>query len=96
MRLYPAITLPLARVHPKDCVLDGIHIPQGTALGANAYTVHRDEAIFGSREPYMSVDDFWPERWLLGESERENEKIRAMKRRFWGFGSGGRACVGRQ
>lgn len=85
----------------------------GTAAGSSAHDTHQDKNIFvvqdrSARGAGLSrVDDFYPERWLVGEGrnilrlsadsiQREEERIRIRERRFWAFGCGGRGCVGKQ
>lgn len=92
--------------------IDGYFLPAGTVVGSFAHGIHRDKDTFmvrnwPGRTHLPGVGDFYPERWLVGEGrdilglsadciQHEKERIRAMERRFWAFGSGGRGCVGKQ
>lgn len=93
--------------------IEGYFLPAGTVVGSFAHGIHRDKDIFAVQDrpdggtDLSGVDDFYPERWLVGEGrdipglstdsiQHEEERIRIMERRFWAFGSGGRGCVGKQ
>ena len=59
-------------------------IPPGIRIGAQAYSLHRNEDAFPDPESWI------PMRWQTCDKEsREN-----MMRWFWPFGSGGRMCIG--
>ena len=60
-RLFPPIPIFLRFVTPSEGVYfpDGRFVPGGTALGAAAAAVNRNESIFGP-----NADDWCPERWL--------------------------------
>lgn len=59
------------------------YIPGGTEVGCNAWTVHRDRAVFGD-----DVDDWIPERWL----DPDEQKLKDMERYNFVFGGGSRTC----
>jgi cytochrome P450 len=64
-RLHPPFCLPLERVVPNGGVtVSGVHVPEGTNLGGNAYVVNRDEGVFGKE-----VEEWRPERWLEHSAE---------------------------
>ncbi|EWC46673.1 hypothetical protein DRE_04160 [Drechslerella stenobrocha 248] len=87
LRLHPAVGLLLERVVPEGGVtLAGQYIPAGTIVGCNPWVVHRDPRVYGS-----DVDTFRPERWI----EASPEQRAAMERSDLVFGSGKRACIGR-
>ena len=84
LRLHPAVGMSLPRVVPADGFeIDGKFLPAGTTVGVNPWVVHRDQDVFGE-----DVEAFRPERWL--ERDRAD-----MDRFFFAFGSGARACLGR-
>ncbi|KAG7058454.1 polyketide synthase [Colletotrichum scovillei] len=85
-RMHPPFALPFERVVP-DCGLeiDGYHIPPGTRIGINPWSLHREVSLYGA-EP-----DLWrPERWLCDE-----EKHAAMYNTLLTFGAGHRSCLGK-
>jgi len=84
MRIHPALGQILPRIVPAGGVhLCGKYIPGGTEVGCNAWTVHRDRAVFGD-----DVDDWIPERWL----DTNEEKLKDMERYNFVFGGGSRTC----
>lgn len=85
LRLWPSVPGGQPRVVPKTTSLGGHHnIPAGTVVQAYASVLHREPE--GFPDPFA-----WkPERWL----ESSKEELTVMKRWFWGFGSGGRMCIG--
>ncbi|EFX01133.1 benzoate 4-monooxygenase cytochrome p450 [Grosmannia clavigera kw1407] len=84
LRLYAPLPASEPRVMPTtDVVIDGVHIPAGTVVSMDPYTLHRNPAVF--QDPLA----FRPERWL-GEFGDVSE----MRRWFWAFSSGGRMCIG--
>ncbi|KAK8122617.1 cytochrome p450 alkane protein [Apiospora sp. TS-2023a] len=90
LRIHPIFPL-LGRVSLRDTQLSvggGPHhdrpvfIPKGTTVVMGYYALHRDPDVFGS-----DVEVFRPERW---------DSINPKQWEFLGFGSGNRACLGRQ
>ncbi|KAK5005102.1 hypothetical protein LTR28_008116 [Elasticomyces elasticus] len=87
MRIHPALGQILPRIVPTSGVhLCGKFIPEGTEVGCNAWTVHRDRAVFGD-----DVDDWRPERWL----DSDEHRVKEMDRYIFIFGGGSRTCIGR-
>jgi hypothetical protein len=85
IRVYPPSPALLPRVTPQGgAVIEGYTIPGGITVGTSAHCMHRNPSVF------HSPSTFDPFRWL-GKSE---EKRREMDRWWWGFGSGGRMCLG--
>lgn len=60
-------------------------LPPGTMIGLQAYSVHRNESVFGP-----DVEVFRPERWQT----QDMEHLYAMKEAWITFGSGARTCIG--
>lgn len=92
LRLHPPIGLGLERTAGGFEMPDGYVLPPGTNLGMNSWVVNR-QALFGE-----NVDDFIPERWLRGPGETESQhkdRLNQMRRADIVFGSGARACTGR-
>lgn len=88
-RYNPFLNIPLERIVPATGLeICGKSIPPGTIIGAQAFVVHRDPNVFGTR---YAVDEFRPERWI----EASDEERLAMERGSLGFGSGKRVCLGR-
>jgi cytochrome P450 len=74
------------RTPPQGCTINGFEIPGGIRISGQAYTLHRDDAIFP--DPYT-----WDHtRWLTSSST--DEELRTRHRQFWAFSSGGRMCIG--
>lgn len=85
MRLWPSVPGGQPRKVPRTCSLGGYHdIPIGTVVQSYASVLHRTPEVFP--EP----DQWKPERWL----DANKDELLMMKRWFWGFGSGGRGCLG--
>lgn len=97
LRLYGAAPGSLPRTVPKGGrVLGGHFIPQGMVVSTQAWTLHRDEAIFDRPEEYASyftllsglycqltrIFRFLPERWI--------DPSINMKEAFMPFGGGSR------
>ncbi|KAF2479811.1 cytochrome P450 [Neohortaea acidophila] len=82
LRLYPTIIATLPRKALRDTVVGGMHIPAGTIVGTQNYTIHQNETAF------PDATSFLPERWL----DVKNEE--AMKEAFVPFSIGARACIG--
>ncbi|KAK5999292.1 hypothetical protein QM012_005617 [Aureobasidium pullulans] len=82
-RLNPVFTMALLREVPKGgTVIAGECIPEGTDVSICNHVLHHDEQVFGP-----SLEQFDPERWMDAEYDCTAYLIP--------FGSGHRACVGR-
>ncbi|XP_052017125.1 cytochrome P450 11B1, mitochondrial-like isoform X2 [Apodemus sylvaticus] len=79
LRLYPAGAF-LERILSSDLVLQNYHIPAGTVLTMNLYSMGRNPAVFPRPERYM------PQRWL--------ERKKTFQHLAFGFGV--RQCLGRR
>lgn len=85
LRLWPSVPGGQPRVTPKTCTLgDHPGIPAGTVVQSYASVLHHTPTIFP--DPW----EWKPERWL----QSDPQQLAQMKRWFWGFGSGGRGCLG--
>ncbi|KAJ5131999.1 pisatin demethylase, partial [Penicillium atrosanguineum] len=87
LRIHPG----LGQIIPRDIPAGGLEIcgqylPEGTVVGCNAWTIHRDRNVFGD-----NADEFVPERWLDGTEEQ----LRAMENAIFTFGAGSRICLGK-
>ncbi|KAI1107412.1 cytochrome P450 [Jackrogersella minutella] len=60
-------------------------LPPGTTVGIQAYSLHHNEAVFGT-----AIDEFRPERWEASDEKQ----LHAMKEAWIPFGSGARTCLG--
>ncbi|KAJ5514962.1 hypothetical protein N7463_004514 [Penicillium fimorum] len=81
LRLYTAVPFGLPRlVPPEGAQFNGYNVPGGITVSTQAYSLHRDPAIFP--EP----DSFNPERW-------ENP-TKEMKDASLPFSGGSRICLG--
>lgn len=82
MRLYPTIIATLPRTARHATIVQGIHIPKGTIVGTQNYTIHRDPVAFPDAEAFK------PARWLEKEGEQERKEA------WIPFSVGSRKCVG--
>lgn len=82
LRRYPTIIATLPRSARQATRVSGLHVPQGTIVGTQNYTIHRDPTAFPDAEAFR------PERWL----EKEDEQAR--KDAWTPFSIGSRKCVG--
>ncbi|KAJ5179471.1 hypothetical protein N7492_002681 [Penicillium capsulatum] len=81
LRLYSAVPFGLPRTVPREGAnLVGYQIPAGVTVSTQAYSLHRDPAIFP--DPFKFV----PERW---ESPTKEMKDASLP-----FGGGSRICLG--
>lgn len=86
-RIHPPVGLILERHVPAGGeTISGIHLPEGTVVGINAWVLHRNKEIFGK-----DAHCFRPERWI----ECDPEQLKEMRRNLFTFGAGSRACIGR-
>lgn len=86
LRLHPAAGLPLERIVPRGGVtICGHYLPAGTIVGCNAWTIHRNQRIFGD-----DADAFCPERWLDDPANASE-----MNQFLFSFGAGARTCIGK-
>jgi cytochrome P450 len=89
LRIHPG----LGQLIPRDVPAGGLticgqYLPEGTIVGCNAWTIHRDRGIFGE-----NADEFVPERWLVEDDEEQH--LRAMENAIFTFGAGSRICLGK-
>ncbi|KAH8693272.1 cytochrome P450 [Talaromyces proteolyticus] len=86
LRCYPAVAGPQPRVNHNTsfALARHIHLPAGTRVSAQAYSLHRNSEVFPDPESWK------PRRWLEATPSQHEE----MMRWFWPFGSGSRMCIG--
>ncbi|PWN22638.1 cytochrome P450 [Microstroma glucosiphilum] len=86
LRYHSTSSMGLPRLVPEGgAVICGKHFPAGTTLSVPAYTIHRNQSVWGS-----DADSYNPDRWLATKDARAN-----FERAFVPFSIGPRACVGR-
>ncbi|KAE8353462.1 cytochrome P450 [Aspergillus coremiiformis] len=85
LRRHPAAPGSQPRVTLSATSVLGYPIPPNTRIGAQAYSLHRNEDVF----PHAETWD--PYRWVYASSTKRAE----MMQWWWVFGSGGRMCVGK-
>ncbi|KAF7303415.1 hypothetical protein MIND_00570000 [Mycena indigotica] len=103
LRIYGAVPSLLERVIPESTALNkgclgpdgfdllGYALPPGTIVGTQAWSMHRDPAVFPSPETFL------PERWLVSskeDSEAETARLAQMSSYMMPFGTGSRMCGG--
>ncbi|KAI2628781.1 cytochrome P450 [Hypoxylon sp. NC1633] len=96
-RLHPAAGLPLERIVPEPGVeIAGHYVKGGTIVGCSAWIIHRRPEIWGE-----DVDVHRPERWLVDENlkgeekEEQERRVREMNGMLFQFGMGSRTCIGK-
>ncbi|KAL8921531.1 MAG: hypothetical protein Q9208_005685 [Pyrenodesmia sp. 3 TL-2023] len=87
LRLHPAIPGPQPRITPPTptSIAGSPPLPGGVRVSAQAYSLHRNEMVYGKAEEWQ------PKRWLYLEPQKTEERMRW----FWAFGSGSRGCIGK-
>ncbi len=74
-RIHPPVGLILGRHVPVGGeTISGIHLPEGTVVGINAWVLHQNKTIFGE-----DADRFRPERWV----ESDPEQLKEMRRNLF-------------
>ncbi|KAJ5015941.1 Cytochrome P450 monooxygenase cypX [Colletotrichum sp. SAR 10_99] len=87
LRLYGAAPTPLPRVVPTGGIqLGGYHLPAGTDVATQSWTLHRDPENFSDPESF----DY--SRWMPDGESTNSETAKAA---FTPFGAGSRVCIGR-
>ena len=82
LRLHSPVPALLPRTVPEGGLYTcGHFIPPGCSVGTQAFTMHRDSAVFPAPE------EFQPDRWV--------RPTQAMKDAFRPFGGGSRICIGK-
>lgn len=85
LRLYGAIPSSLKRTACDDLVIEEYHVPRGTDVSVQIYTINRNKDIFAD------PNEFNPARWL---QDAGSEELKAMKFGLFSFGQGARNCIG--
>lgn len=89
LRLWTAIPMTLPRVTTVPMEIAGYRIPEGTNIGVQSYSLHRDPTIF------LEPDTFDYTRWLVdNHKENVSDRRKRMDSQIWSFSSGSRSCIG--
>lgn len=81
LRLHPANCITLPRQSMADAELAGYHIPKGSTILINLFSMGRDSKV------WPRPLEFDPDRWVGGPSGLNDERL-------YTFGNGRRACPG--
>ncbi|KAL6856416.1 cytochrome P450 [Trichoderma novae-zelandiae] len=71
---------------------DGSFVPAGTAIGFNAYVLHRNKEVWGA-----DAEEFRPERWLQADGETADDyknRLQHLNNMDLSFSAGSRKCIG--
>jgi len=92
-RLTPALTAGTFRPAPRDMVMSGYEIPQGTLILTNTHCIQNDSNLMDR------VNEFLPERW----SQQEVQARKGTEKEICdhallrdSFGMGARSCLGQR
>lgn len=86
LRLAPPIPMSFPRYVPKGGrIIDGYHIPEGTIVSCQPYSVHRL-----NEQAFPCPDTFCPERWLEPDGANDRNRL------FFAFSTGARGCTGKK
>lgn len=84
-RLYPVLGMSPSRIVPSGGLhVHDIYVPQGTRVGCNPVSLHRNTDIFG-----FDAEQYRPGRWLTGDNTKDMERYNLI------WGGGARTCPGR-
>lgn len=87
LHVHPPLGQMLPRVVPEGgVVLCGKFLPAGTIVGSYAWTVSRDQNLFGE-----DADEYRPQRWLSVDPET----AKRMENASLTFGGGPPVCIGK-
>lgn len=82
-RLHPPATLLAPHLSMEDCNVSGYHIPKGTTLIVNVWSIGRDPRYWDN------PDEFCPERFLGKDIDERGQNFELLP-----FGTGRRQCPG--
>ena len=92
LRCYPPSSISKQRKVPKGGrVLDGYFVPEDTLVGAPVAMINWNDEIYGGQGKWHTRE-WLPQRWL----EEQPARVKEMEKRLFSFGTGVRACIGRQ
>lgn len=87
LRLLPPATGKTSQRVTPECSIGGIHVPAGTRVSSDIYSIHRSSRYFHDPSSYR------PERWY---DNKEGTVYEHDNRLAWRpFSLGTRACIGR-
>ncbi|RDW63899.1 cytochrome P450-9 [Coleophoma crateriformis] len=85
LRIFPPAPIGFLRsIQPGGDVIDGQHIPGGTAVSVSSWCAHH------CPDNFVEPDSFIPERWLGSEKFADEKKLA-----FRPFSLGPRGCIGK-
>ncbi|OSD00805.1 high nitrogen upregulated cytochrome P450 monooxygenase 2 [Trametes coccinea BRFM310] len=93
MRLYPPVSDGSQRIVPYGSggrIIGTSYLPEGTIVTVHTYTIHRDPRNFSPLP-----ESFWPERWILANSDKADVKLVHNPAAFFPFSFGPGNCAGK-
>jgi cytochrome P450 len=92
LRISPPAPSELPReVPPGGALIQGQFYPVGTIVGCSAWSMGRDESVYGDATTYR------PERWIPSahpDTLNSEDEVRNLKKNFYPFSTGSSDCAG--
>ncbi|KAH7020977.1 cytochrome P450 [Microdochium trichocladiopsis] len=99
MRWRPIAAISIPRRTGEADKYDGVHVPKGVSIVANAWSIGRDTPFISAGHSVTDVEDFLPERWLQKDDMDSDISTGRRLRADLSipvFGQGRRGCLGQR